>query len=105
MVSPADIIKLEQSDGYSDESSEVTSIDSNIYEVIEHPTVREHSEASDQGSLYLSISRGRRNHLKLHRFVDWDEEIIQEEEVGGHSRLRKILTQVHHLCLSNYLCF
>ena len=96
MVSPADIIKLEQSDGYSDESSEVTSIDSNIYEVIEHATAREHSECSDHGSLYLSISRGRRNHLKLHRFVNWDEESIEEEKGGGHSRLMKILTQVHH---------
>jgi len=27
------------------------------------------------------------------RLVDWDEEIIQEEEVGGHSRLMKILTK------------
>merc|ERR1712106_709750 len=58
-----------------------------------HATARENSECSDHGFLYLSISRGRRNHLKLHRFVDWDKEIIQEEEGGGHSRLMKILTQ------------
>merc|ERR1712106_863193 len=92
IFSDSDALIIKDED-YSDESSEVTSIDSNIYEVIEHAKAREHSEVSDQGFLYLSISRGRRNHLKLHRFVDWDKEIIQEEEGGGHSRLMKILTQ------------
>lgn len=72
--SPAVVIKLE--DGNNSEYSE------DIYEVIEHPEnlekarpkVRAASETpSEQDNpFFLSISKGRRNHLKLHRFVDWD---------------------------------
>ena len=68
------MIQLE--DGNTSEYSE------DIYEVIEHPenikkTKPEVSVASETPSeqdnpFFLSISKGRRNHLKLHRFVDWD---------------------------------
>jgi len=45
----AEIIKLEQNYEYSDESSEVTAIDSNIYEFIELAAAKEHSEISRLG--------------------------------------------------------
>ena len=67
-MSPAALIKLGENVEYSEDSSIVSSTDSNIYEVIEHAT----PECSEQGSLYLNISRGRRDHLKLHRGGGWD---------------------------------
>ena len=57
------------------ESSEV------IYEVVEHPEKNDEAEAkatsvfdlnAPENPFFLSISKGRRNHLKLHRFVEWD---------------------------------
>jgi hypothetical protein len=95
MISPATIIMQEQ----SEESSEVSADDSNIYEAIEHTlsdkTSTEYSDCSDQDSLYLSISKGRRNHLKVHRNVGWDFDIHDEGgDEGGLSRLSKIVRQV-----------
>lgn len=56
--------------------------ESNIYEEIRKPGIveqEEDAEASDsdsttnsENSFFLSISRGRRRHLQLHRFADWD---------------------------------
>ena len=57
--------------------------ESNIYEEIRKPGVveqeEEDAEESDsdsttnsENSFFLSISRGRRRHLQLHRFADWD---------------------------------
>ena len=49
--------------------------------MVEHPENNDETKpkartVSDQNDLenpfFLSISKGRRNHLKLHRFVDWD---------------------------------
>ena len=70
--SPALMIKQE-ADNISESSED-------IYEVVEHPENNETKPkartVSDQNELenpfFLSISKGRRNHLKLHRFVDWD---------------------------------
>merc|ERR1712073_138280 len=64
-----------------------SSTDSNIYEVIEQGT----PECSELGSLYLNISRGRRDVLKLHRGGGWDSEGGQGQD--GHSRLLKIISQ------------
>jgi len=110
MMSPAALIKLGEnaeypentsvvSSEYSENSSVVSSADSNIYEVIEQGT----PECSELGSLYLNISRGRRDVLKLHRGVGWDCEGIDGEGghwdseggqgQGGHSRLLKIISQ------------
>ena len=57
--------------------------ESNIYEEIRKPGLvlqeEEDAEESDsdsttnsENSFFLSISRGRRRHLQLHRFADWD---------------------------------
>ena len=57
--------------------------ESNIYEEIRKPGIvvpeEEDAEESDsdsttnsENSFFLSISRGRRRHLQLHRFADWD---------------------------------
>ena len=57
--------------------------ESNIYEEIRRPGIvlqgEEDAEESDsdsttnsENSFFLSISRGRRRHLQLHRFADWD---------------------------------
>merc|ERR1712025_962186 len=42
---------------------------------------------SEQGSLYLNISRGRRDHLKLHRYVGWDCGVqgVDDYNVGGYN--------------------
>ena len=89
MISLATIIKLEQSEEYSDESFQVSEDDSNIYEAIEHTiddkTSTQFSDCSDQDSLYLNISKGRRDHLKLRRCVGWDCEGLYGR---GHSKLR-----------------
>ena len=100
MISPATIIMQEQIEEYSDESSQVSADGSNIYEAIEHTiddkTSTACSDCSDQDSLYLNISKGRRNHLKLHRNVGWDFDIHDEGgDDRGHSTLSKILRQVH----------
>jgi len=73
--SPAIIIK-------QDVSGNVSEYSEDIYEVIEPPDAKkkESDEASHapvttadpDNPFFLSISKGRRNHLKLHRFVDWD---------------------------------
>ena len=64
----------QEADNFSESSED-------IYEVVEHPENNGESmpkarTVSDQDYLenpfFLSISKGRRNHLKLHRFVDWD---------------------------------
>ena len=104
MISPATIIKLEQSEEYFDESSQESTESSNLYEAIEHPmnekTSTAHLDCGDQDSLYLNISKGRRDYLKLHRNVDWDFDIDGGGDGdgdyggGGHSRLSKISTQV-----------
>jgi len=105
-MSPAALIKRGENTEYSENSSVVSSeysenspTDSNIYEVIEQGT----PECSELGSLYLNISRGRRDVLKLHRGVGWDCESVDGEgrhwdsEGGqgqdGHSRLLKIISQ------------
>merc|ERR1711887_69595 len=92
---------LEVSSECSETSSSVSSTDSNIYEVIEQAT----PEASEKGSLYLNISRGRRDVLKLHRGVGWDCEGVGGQDQAGHwdcgdgqgqggrSRLLKIISQ------------
>ena len=71
MISPATIIKLEQSEEYFDESSQESTESSHLYEAFEHPmnekTSTAHSDCGDQDSLYLNISRGRRYHLQLPR--------------------------------------
>ena len=68
------MIKLE--DGNNSEYSE------DIYEVIEPPENIENAKpkvstasetpSEQENPFFLSISKGRRNNLKLHRFVDWD---------------------------------
>jgi len=89
LVSPSALIKQDDCDKYSD----VGSTDSNIYEVIDHNNSKEEYDNSEEDSLYLNISRKRRDHLKLHRFVDWDFQVELDENYGGHSRLMKLLTQ------------
>jgi len=98
-MSPAALIKLGENGEYSEDSSIVSSTDSNIYEVIEQAT----PECSEQGSLYLNISRGRRDHLKLHRGVGWDcgggQGQVGHWDCGdgqgqvGHSILLKMISQ------------
>jgi len=98
-MSPADLIRLGKNGEYSEDSSIVSSTDSNIYEVIEQAT----PECSEQGSLYLNISRGRRDHLKQHRGVGWDcgggQGQVGHWDCGdgqgqvGHSILLKMISQ------------
>ena len=67
--------------------------ESNIYEEIRRPGIvlqEEDAEESDsdsttnsENSFFLSISRGRRRHLQLHRFADWD---LGSEEQVSHRR-------------------
>ena len=49
--------------------------------MVEHPENNDEAKPTAKSILhqndpenpfFLSISKGRRNHLKLHRFVDWD---------------------------------
>merc|ERR1711892_1456070 len=96
--SPAVLIKLAE-----DNESE----SEDIYELIENPNEEKATAegifASDNPSeqenpFFLSISKGRRNHLKLHRLVDWD---FEAEHFGVQRNLqieedaqRKILAQV-----------
>merc|ERR1712200_298743 len=100
MGSPALLLNLGENGEYSESSSVASSRVSNIYEVIEQAT----PECSEQGSLYLNISRGRRDVLKLHRGVGWDCEGVGDgqgghwdcdggQDQGGHSRLLKIISQ------------
>ena len=83
MISPAAMIRLQQSD---DESSRDTSDEgSNDYEVIKHPAAEKNDSGllddsdNENDSLYLSISRGRRKQLKLYRDVDWDSSQLCQE--------------------------
>ena len=64
----------QEADNFSESSED-------IYEVVEHhenndetkPKARSVSDQNDlENPFFHSISKGRRNHLKLHRFVDWD---------------------------------
>ena len=66
--------------------------ESNIYEEIRKPGAvkQDDIEESDsdsttnsENSFFLSISRGRRRHLQLHRFADWD---LGSEEQVSHRR-------------------
>jgi len=69
--------------------------ESNIYEEIRKPGIMEQGEEEDpqesdsdsttnsENSFFLSISRGRRRHLQLHRFADWD---LGSEEPTSHIR-------------------
>ena len=111
-VSPATIIKLEQSYNSEDSEdasegiSENASKDTDIYEVIKHPVnkkaSKEASDSSDQDSFYLSIRLGRRKQLKLHRSVDWDFGAStgdEREENGVDEQFRWILPQVRSLYL------
>merc|ERR1711892_275838 len=78
-----------------------------IYELIENPNEEKATAtgifASDNPSeqenpFFLSISKGRRNHLKLHRLVDWDFEAehfgVQRNLQTEEDAQRKILPQV-----------
>jgi hypothetical protein len=105
MISPATIIKLDQSEEYVDESSQESTEHSNFYEAIEHPmndkTSKAYSDCGDQDSLYLNISKRRRDHLKLHRNIGWDMDDSGDDHLlgdhEGYSRLTKILRQVHKM--------
>ena len=71
------------------EEGNISEYSEDIYEVIEHPENNQKAELkakatsdpqSDQDNpFFLSISKGRRNHLKLHRYFDWDidSDIVQ----------------------------
>merc|ERR1711892_656078 len=96
--SPAVLIKLAE-----DNESE----SEDIYELIENPNEEKATAtgifASDNPSeqenpFFLSISKGRRNHLKLHRLVDWDFEAehfgVQRNFQIDENAQRKILPQV-----------
>ena len=62
MISPATIIKLEQSEEYFDESSQESTESSNLYEAIEHPmnykTSTAYSDCGEQDSLSISTLLG-----------------------------------------------
>jgi hypothetical protein len=81
--------------------------EANIYEEIQRPRARDEagweSDASggSDNSFFLSISRGRRRHLQLHRFADWDlgpetaaeapppgKEVISEVEPGRRQKIK-----------------
>jgi len=74
--------------------SSQASSQNDIYEDIEDSLP---SLGSDPNSLYLCISEGRRNHLKSHKFVDWDYEerdipaINHNNLQRGRVQLRKSL--------------
>merc|ERR1712083_705300 len=63
---------------------------SNIYEDIEESLTR---LGSERDSLYLSISEGRRNHLRSHRFVDWDYGTTEKLQIRRRLQIRKSLTR------------
>jgi hypothetical protein len=63
------------------EADNISETSEDIYEVVEHHKNNDEAKPSvksilhqnvQENSFFLSISKGRRNHLKLHRFVDWD---------------------------------
>ena len=66
------------------EEGNISEYSEDIYEVIEHPDNNQQAEPKNKQSdldnpFFLSISKGRRNHLKLHRYFDWDidSDIVQ----------------------------
>jgi len=79
--SPAALIKLE-------DCSEVSE---DVYDSIKAPSEISKVDVmsdtmSDKGDLFFSISKGRRNHLKLHRHVGWDlERLKEDQDPAGHS--------------------
>jgi len=95
--SPAALIKLEDCSDVSED----------VYDSIKAPSEISKIDVmsdtmSDKGDLFFSISKGRRNYLKLHRHVGWDMERVKEvqepvdlqekkKENRNHSRLLPIL--------------
>ena len=80
----------------------------NIYEEIRKPGIvaqeedEGEAEESDsdsttnsENSFFLSISRGRRRHLQLHRFADWD---LGSEEPIFQRRGRVSFENMEYLC-------
>merc|ERR1712203_1156165 len=71
--------------GLSSQASSQTNIYEDIADIAQSP-------GSETNSLYLCLSEGRRNHLKSHRFVDWDYDEKSEAAPGQktwRSQLRK----------------
>merc|ERR1712066_920670 len=73
--SPAALIRLEDCSDVSED----------VYDSIKAPSEMSGTDImsdsmSDKGDLFLSISKGRRNYLKLHRHVGWDLESVREDE-------------------------
>jgi len=98
--SPAVLIRLEE-----DETSEYSE---DLYEVIEHPEntpkpsdnpkvpLTSDSQSDPENPFFLSISKGRRNQLKLHKFVDWDLESDFEESAKDRYESQVVGVQGEH---------
>jgi len=63
-------------------SSSHVSSQNNIYEAIEGSQNSVGTIGTESNSLYLCISEGRRNHLKSHMNVGWDDDSSPKEEKG-----------------------
>ena len=77
-LSPAALIQLEN-------ASVVSEVSEGVYEslgfVSESSKLETMSEMSERGEdMFFSISKGRRNYLQLHKYVDWDLNSVAEED-------------------------
>ena len=77
-LSPAALIQLEN-------ASVVSEVSEGVYEslgfVSESSKMETMSEMSERGEdMFFSISKGRRNYLQLHKYVDWDLNSVAEED-------------------------
>ena len=76
---------------FPSELNSQASSQNNIYEDIEDSLA---SLGSETNSLYMCISEGRRNHLKSHKFVDWDYGLTPDlNQQGRRRQIRKSLSR------------
>ena len=117
-LSPAALIKMENESVVSEVSEVVYEPLRNVLRTEEKDNMSTMSESpSEREDFFFSISKGRRNYLKLHKYVGWELNSVAEEEEnkqplekslsnkisyktdpeaghsGGHSRLLPLLLE------------
>lgn len=80
-LSPAALIKMENESVVSEVSEVVYESLRNVPRTVEKDNMSTMSESvSEREDFFFSISKGRRNYLKLHKYVDWELNSVTEEK-------------------------
>ena len=95
--SPAALIKMESESVVSEVSETVYESLRNVQRTEEKDNMSTMSESmSEREDFFFSISKGRRNYLKLHKYVGWELNSVAEEQESNHTSPKPIQSKVSY---------